>query len=404
MDPISEAAREALDFLCANGPAWTDRRQWVLGPDRPAAGNRAIHVGHPAFAYFWETRGARIQVTFHPPGEIDPGPARTLVIEPAESRLRLHLPGRSVLVIEPVEPAVQRRIGDLIRESSESSAATIGEWHHQLRILGCAMRLIALTADAARITRSPDSSSADRPDLRAELVDALHLWLRQTLGQPVGLADAATRFDKSPRQLIRILKDDTGAGFGEHLAMRRLTQARAGLMHGSASILELASDVGFSSSEPFIRAFRRTFGWTPLQFRKAWVRAAHSGGRLEELCTVSQRQAVRWIPAEQLAATAGGQHQGPPHTLVVANALHEPAELFLIPPGRNPTRTHVLESGAMVFIHRDHGGSLWHARATGGGGAGSFTTPDTHALAILSEEHLGSRKGPRTSARTSGPD
>jgi hypothetical protein len=208
----------------------------------------------------------------------------------------------------------------------------------------------------------------------------------------VTLTDAAEEFDKSPRQLIRILKDDTGAGFGEHLAMRRLTRAREQLMHGAASVLEIAYDAGFSGSEPLIRAFRRTFGWTPLQFRKAWIQAAHSGGRLEELCGVSARAPVRWIPVETLAKAAGGQRQGPPHTLVVANALHEPVELFLIPPGRNPSRTHLLESGAMAFIHRDHGGSLWHTRAPGSGRAGSFVTPDAHAAAIISSEQLGRGK------------
>lgn len=386
MNPTPEASHELLELLRLTGPSWTDRRQWVLRPAHPPSGGSAIHIDHPAFGYFWETRGSRLQAAFFTGGEIPTGPARTLVIEIGGNLLQVHVPGRKALVIGPVEAVIQSRLADLVQEARESRPGPLGEWQHELRIVGCAMRLVALAGDAARAATKPVS----HPSHHEELMGQLHDWLQKHIDQPVKLADAAGKFDKSPRQLIRILKDTTGAGFSEHLSMRRLTRARELLMRSSLPVREVASNSGFNSREQFIRSYRRAFGWTPLQFRKAWIRESRSGGRLTELCSISGHQPVRWIPAEQLGSMASLPQTGLPHTLTVANALPEPVELFRITPEGKLARTHILESGAMVFIHRDHGGSLWHVRAPSSARGASFVTPGDHAAAIVSEEPLGS--------------
>jgi AraC-like DNA-binding protein len=220
------------------------------------------------------------------------------------------------------------------------------------------------------------------------LVTQLHEWLRPNLEKSVKLGDAAARFHKSPRQLIRILKETTGAGFAEHLTMHRLTLARALLMRSGQSVMEVARASGFNSREQFIRSFNKAFGWTPLQFRKAWNQAALTDAELAELCQVSERSPVEWLPANSVAASPDEEGEGTPHTVVVANALHDIVELFWVTPQGKRARIDVLERGGMVFVNRDNGGSCWIVRVPSSGRERCFRTPDDHALAVVTSATL----------------
>ena len=244
------------------------------------------------------------------------------------------------------------------------------------------MRLAALTREAAAAAAGPDRGTKRSPR-KDQLVTQLHEWLRPNLEKSVKLGDAAKRFGKSPRQLIRILKETTGAGFAEHLTMHRLTLARALLMRSGQSVMDVARASGFNSREQFIRSFNKAFGWTPLQFRKAWNQAALSDAELAQLCQVSERSPVEWLPVGTVAASPDEDHEGEPHTVVVANALHEIVELFWVTPQGKRARIDVLERGGMVFVNRDNGGSCWIVRSPGSGRERYFRTPDDHALGVI---------------------
>src|SRR5690606_25111555 len=126
----------------------------------------------------------------------------------------------------------------------------------------------------------------------------------------------------------------------------------------------------------------------PLQFRKAWNRAALSDAELEELCQVSERAAVEWLPSGTIGSSPDEDAEGAPHTVMVANALHEIVELFWITPQGKRARIDVLERGGMVFVNRDNGGSCWVVRAPGSGIERCFRTPDDHALAVVTPSSL----------------
>lgn len=387
MDSTPGAANELLDILRLAGPEWTDRRQWDLAVARSSSTDGAIRIENPAFCYFWEIQGSRIETSFVAGGGISPGPGRTMIIEVGKGLIRVHIPGRKPLVIGAIDPATYGQIVDLVNEAQSSQPGAAGEWQHELRTIGCAMRLIALTCDAALAAVEPDRPGR-RSARKDQLVSELHEWLRPNLRNSIKLADAARHFDKSPRQLIRILKETTGAGFAEHLTMHRLTLARSLLMRTDQSVMEVARASGFNSREQFIRSFSKAFDWTPLQFRKAWNRASLSEGDLAKLCQVSGRTEVKWLSTEDIGASPAEEQGGEPNTVVVANALHEIVELFWVTPHGKLARIDILESGGMVFVNRDQGRSVWRVRATGTGRARSFMTPDDHACAVISSDAL----------------
>jgi AraC-like DNA-binding protein len=382
--------QDILNVLDAAGPQWAELQAWRVTPIESSA-NGAITVHGPAFIYRWENGLGPVKVSFwtQQEGRIASGPGHLLAIEPGLGTIRLKLPGREPMVIGAVEPAIYQQIGELTAEAQSSVQGQGGErWSRDLIIVSAAMKLAALTREAAATASAPDRGTKRSPR-KDQLVTQLHEWLRPNLEKSVKLGDAAKRFDKSPRQLIRILKETTGAGFAEHLTMHRLTLARALLMRSGQSVMEVARASGFNSREQFIRSFNKAFGWTPLQFRKAWNQAALSDAELVQLCQVSERSGVEWLPTGTVASSPDEDHEGEPHTVVVANALHDIVELFWVTPQGKRARIDVLERGGMVFVNRDTGGSCWIIRVPVSGKERYFRTPDDHALAVVTAELMG---------------
>lgn len=387
----STSDQEILQVLDTAGPQWAQLLAWKVVTAEPAA-NGAITLNGPAFVYRWENGLGPVRVAFWPDQDarIANGDGHMIAIEPGLGTIRLKLPGREPMVVGAVDPIIYQQIGELTTEAHTALQRRSEErWANDLIIAASAMRLAALTREAAAAASAPDRG-AKRSPKKDQLVTQLHEWLRPNLEKSVKLGDAAKRFGKSPRQLIRILKETTGSGFAEHLTMHRLTLARALLMRSGQSVMEVARASGFNSREQFIRSFNKAFGWTPLQFRKAWNRAALTDAELAELCQVSERSGVEWLPAGVAASSPDEESEGAPHTVVVANALHEIVELFWVTPQGKRARIDVLERGGMVFVNRDNGGSCWIVRAPGSGRERYFRTPDDHALAVITPSAIGS--------------
>jgi hypothetical protein len=126
-----------------------------------------------------------------------------------------------------------------------------------------------------------------------------------------------------------------------------------------------------------------------LQFRKAWSEAALADGPLAPLCQVSERAPVEWLAAGAVVTGPNDEEAAGGHTLVVANAMHEIAELFRIDSRGKRRRIEVLERGGMVFVSRDPGRSVWLVRIPSSGRERCFRTGGDHALAVIEPEWLG---------------
>ena len=58
-----------------------------------------------------------------------------------------------------------------------------------------------------------------------------------------------------------------GVPFKEYVFKRKLSLAAGTLMNTDALIIDIAMQYGFSSHEAFSRAFKKTYGYSPNQFR-----------------------------------------------------------------------------------------------------------------------------------------
>lgn len=90
----------------------------------------------------------------------------------------------------------------------------------------------------------------------------------QTHYQNLTLAQLASVYNYSERQVIRILKKNTGKGFSELLLEIRMNKALQLLKNLDIPISSIASMLGYSSIYYFNKVFLETFTFTPDAFRK----------------------------------------------------------------------------------------------------------------------------------------
>ena len=86
--------------------------------------------------------------------------------------------------------------------------------------------------------------------------------------QSVNLTILADQFVYSERQVIRILKKQSGKGFSELLQDIRMNRAIQLLKNPSVSISQIAQSIGYANTSYFQKVFFKTFTFTPEAFRE----------------------------------------------------------------------------------------------------------------------------------------
>ncbi|HML46678.1 MAG TPA: AraC family transcriptional regulator [Clostridia bacterium] len=110
----------------------------------------------------------------------------------------------------------------------------------------------------------------------SDLVDVQHNKLFQRIAGLVEerLCSGITSSDLSallhyhPGYLSRVVKEETGVSLGQYIIGRRMAAARARIVAG-ASVTDAALQVGYDNLSHFSRMYRKCFGVSPSQERKA---------------------------------------------------------------------------------------------------------------------------------------
>lgn len=101
-----------------------------------------------------------------------------------------------------------------------------------------------------------------------ERVLAALVHIQEHLDDPLTLEDLARLAATAPHHFHRLFRALVGEAPAEHIRRLRLERAAHRLKVGSAPIVDVALEAGYGSHEAFTRAFTRTFGTSPSEFRE----------------------------------------------------------------------------------------------------------------------------------------
>jgi len=100
------------------------------------------------------------------------------------------------------------------------------------------------------------------------VADALRC-IEERYAEQISLEDVATQVGLSATHLSRVLSNETGKSFIEHLSDYRIARAKAELASGRMSVKEVGAAVGYLDPNYFSRAFKRVTGLTPSDYAKS---------------------------------------------------------------------------------------------------------------------------------------
>ncbi len=97
--------------------------------------------------------------------------------------------------------------------------------------------------------------------------DAIFRFINDNIGNDLSLDVICRKFNTNRTTLSQIIKDRTGMPPSAYIAELRLLESRPDLLFTKLPINEIAEKYGFTSANYYIRAFKKRFGKSPLQYR-----------------------------------------------------------------------------------------------------------------------------------------
>ena len=105
----------------------------------------------------------------------------------------------------------------------------------------------------------------------AEIIAKVKKYVAENPGEDLSLDAIAAKVFISPRYFSKVFKDYTGVNFVNYVQEARFSAAKELLKNTNLGVEEIAMKVGFSSSNYFIKKFRKAYGVTPKVYRKNTV-------------------------------------------------------------------------------------------------------------------------------------
>lgn len=100
------------------------------------------------------------------------------------------------------------------------------------------------------------------------IVDEIDKCIKKYNGEALTLRFLSRHLGYSEFYTTRKFKEISGMSFRDYLRHRKLAFALKEVRDSEKSLLDIAFDYGFSSHEAFTRAFKKTYGVTPSEYRK----------------------------------------------------------------------------------------------------------------------------------------
>lgn len=110
-------------------------------------------------------------------------------------------------------------------------------------------------------------SASLEPASKTRRMDALRHYIMRCIGKPMSIAELAEQAHVSDRQLTRIFKTELNMTPAAYIESVRVEMARNRLETTDEPLERIATTCGFNTTDTLNRAFRRTLGTTPAEYR-----------------------------------------------------------------------------------------------------------------------------------------
>ncbi len=155
------------------------------------------------------------------------------------------------------------------RTTSSKAAAYVGITQSGKMYWGVGVDEDIIKASIAALTSAVNKLTGDqhivsgRDDRIVAIVNFVHKNYKT-----VTLDEMAKEFHLSKPYISKYIKEKAGMTFQDMVRTERMKRARTLLREGTRSVESIATEVGYENVEHFNRLFKKSYGMTPVQYRK----------------------------------------------------------------------------------------------------------------------------------------
>ena len=121
-------------------------------------------------------------------------------------------------------------------------------------------------------------AAADESEAREErAITGLTRYVQAHLAEEVSLSVLAEEFHLNAQYISQLFKNEIGVGFLAYLTNIRMEHAKKLLLSTSLSIAEVAERSGYGDYRVFTKAFKKSEGVTPSQYRRDFLDSSAEG-------------------------------------------------------------------------------------------------------------------------------
>lgn len=100
------------------------------------------------------------------------------------------------------------------------------------------------------------------------LIYEIARYVQQRIDRDISVQDIASHFYLSREYVSRRFKQEFGETISDYILRHRMEQAKTLLLHPDLKIVQIARMTGYDDEKYFSKVFKKTFGQTPVEYRK----------------------------------------------------------------------------------------------------------------------------------------
>ena len=130
--------------------------------------------------------------------------------------------------------------------------------------------------DNLKISLFERRMSEKPPEEEGRAINSITRYLQEHLSEELSLSVLAEEFHLNPQYISQLFKNEIGVNFLTYLTGIRMEKAKKLLLSSSLSVAEVAERSGYADYRVFTKAFKKSEGVTPSQYRRDFLDGAET--------------------------------------------------------------------------------------------------------------------------------